>query len=247
MADWLGAPHQGRKLLEPINVVIVDSFALSAGAAVARLHEATLALADNFGVTEVVAIEPAAIKVGSFVGIAAVPAVDATLSALEVLVFPEAARGSGEGHYPWDLQPGSMMTNATVADVAAAPQGRQLRLRYKDGEKTVTVPAYIYLASQKWVLGDRDVNAGRPSPDRSIASRSRRTTSSLVSGSRSTRAPYFRTSTSLAMSPVAWHTSKASSVHCHKARSSRNWRRARTMAARLRNTWRTSGLTTRSA
>ena len=113
----------------------------------------TLALADNFGVTEVVAIEPAAIKVGSFVGIAAVPAVDATLSALEVLVFPEASRGSGEGHYPWDLQPGATMTNATVAELTATPQGRSLKLRYKDGEKTVIVPDNVPIVTFK--PGDR--------------------------------------------------------------------------------------------
>lgn len=113
----------------------------------------TLALADNFSVTEVVAIEPAAISVGSFVGIAAVPAVEGTLSALEVLVFPEAARGSGEGHYPWDLQPGATMTNATVAELAATPQGRTLKLRYKDGDKTVVVPANVPIVTFK--PGDR--------------------------------------------------------------------------------------------
>jgi hypothetical protein len=101
----------------------------------------SLALADNFAVNEVLAIELSAIQPNSFVGIASLPQADGSLRALEVLVFPEAARGSGEGHYPWDLQPGSMMTNATVADVAAVAQGRQLRLRYKDGEKTVNVPA----------------------------------------------------------------------------------------------------------
>ena len=59
-----------------------------------------LALADDFSVSEVAAIEPAAIRAGSFIGAAAVPGADGTLSALEVLVFPEAARGTGEGHYP---------------------------------------------------------------------------------------------------------------------------------------------------
>ena len=100
-----------------------------------------LALADNFSVSEVLPIALTAIQPGSFVGAAAVPSADGHLLALEVLVFPEAARGSGEGHYPWDLQPGSTMTNATVADVVAQAQGRTLTLRYKDGEKTLNVPA----------------------------------------------------------------------------------------------------------
>ena len=109
----------------------------------------TLALADNFSVNEVLAIEPAAIKPGSYVGAAAVPATDGTLRALEVLVFPEGARGSGEGHSPWDLQPGSTMTNATVAELAASPQGRRLTLRYKDGEKTIVVPENVPIVTFK--------------------------------------------------------------------------------------------------
>jgi len=103
----------------------------------------TLPIVDNFSVSQVVAIEPAAIKPGSYIGTAAMPGADGALTALEVLVFPEAARGTGEGHVPWDLQPGSTMTNATVAEVTAAPQGRSMKLRYKDGEKTVMVPENV--------------------------------------------------------------------------------------------------------
>jgi hypothetical protein len=99
-----------------------------------------LALADNFAVNEVLPIELSAIQSGSFVGAASMPQPDGTLLALEVLVFPEAARGTGEGHYPWDLQPGSTMTNATVGDVAASPNGQNLKLRYKGGEQVVRVP-----------------------------------------------------------------------------------------------------------
>ena len=75
-------------------------------------------LADNWGVMLVSPVSMADIKENSFVGIASMKGPDGSLNALEVLVFPEAARGSGEGHYPWDLQPESMMTNATVATVA---------------------------------------------------------------------------------------------------------------------------------
>ncbi|HEY2967510.1 MAG TPA: hypothetical protein VGK75_04000 [Casimicrobiaceae bacterium] len=98
-------------------------------------------LADNYVVTAVVKIDVTAIKPGAFVGTASVPQPDGTLTSLEVLVFPEAMRGSGEGHYPWDLRPGSMMTNATVAEVVSAGQGaRRMTLRYKDGEKSIIVP-----------------------------------------------------------------------------------------------------------
>jgi hypothetical protein len=109
----------------------------------------TLALADNFAVSEVLPIEPSAIKPNGFIGTAAVPGPDGTLRALEVLVFPEAARGTGEGHSAWDLQPGSTMTNATVSELAATPEGRTLKLRYKDGEKTVVVPEDVPIVTVK--------------------------------------------------------------------------------------------------
>jgi hypothetical protein len=100
----------------------------------------TLALADKLVVTEVLPIELSALRPGAFIGTAAMPRADGTLEALEVQVFPESSRGTGEGHRPYDLRPGSTMTNATVADLVVAPQGRTLVLRYKDGEKTLIVP-----------------------------------------------------------------------------------------------------------
>lgn len=81
------------------------------------------------------------IRPGTYVGAAAVPGPDGTLRALEVLVFPEAMRGAGEGHRSWDLQPDSTMTNATVANAEARVDGRTMTLTYKDGEKQVVVPA----------------------------------------------------------------------------------------------------------
>ncbi len=97
-------------------------------------------LPEGLPIAEVIPTDITAIQPGSFIGTAAVPRADGQLQALEVVVFPEAARGSGEGHYPWDLKPDSTMTNATVADLARSPQGRTLTLRYKDGEKKVIVP-----------------------------------------------------------------------------------------------------------
>lgn len=98
-------------------------------------------LADNYVVTAVVKIDMTAIKPGAFVGTATMPQPDGTLTSLEVLVFPESMRGSNEGHYPWDLKPGSMMTNATIADVTNVGQGgRRMTLKYKDGEKSIVVP-----------------------------------------------------------------------------------------------------------
>ncbi len=93
---------------------------------------ANVKLADNWTVNLVTPLTLADVKQGSFVGIAST-GTDADRTALEVLVFPEAMRGTGEGHYPWDLQPKSMMTNANVATVASASDGQTLKLDYKGG------------------------------------------------------------------------------------------------------------------
>jgi hypothetical protein len=100
---------------------------------------ADIDLGQQYTVTAVVRVQPEAIVRGSYVGTATLPQSDGTERALEVLVFPESGRGSGEGHYPWDLQPGSMMTNATVAKIVDVDNARRLTLAYKDGEKVVIV------------------------------------------------------------------------------------------------------------
>ena len=121
------------------DVVALDGLVLQV---LSRTGEAlAIRLAENYTVTAVVKVDLDAIKTGSFVGAASMPQSDGTQTALEVLLFPEAMRGTGEGHYPWDLKPGSMMTNATVADeIVEATGGRRMTLKYKDGEKTVLVP-----------------------------------------------------------------------------------------------------------
>ena len=104
-------------------------------------HVLDIKLADNLAVTGVVKAKLSDIAVGNFVGVAAQPQPDGTLKAQEVLIFPEAARGSNEGHYPWDLTPGGTMTNATVAQEVAGVNGSTLTLKYKGGEKQIVVPA----------------------------------------------------------------------------------------------------------
>jgi hypothetical protein len=99
----------------------------------------TLKLPDDAGVTWIEPIPISAIKPGSFIGTAAVPQPDGSLKALEIQVFPEAMRGVGEGHRPWDLGTGSTMTNGTVGDLKVS-NGRMLTLTYKGGEQKVFVP-----------------------------------------------------------------------------------------------------------
>jgi len=99
------------------------------------------------------------IKQGSFVGITSLPQVDGTHSALEVHIFPESMRGTGEGHYPWDLQPKSTMTNGNVEQVVTAVDGQTLTAKYKDGEKKIFVPANTPIVT--YVPGDKsDIKAG---------------------------------------------------------------------------------------
>jgi hypothetical protein len=85
-------------------------------------------------------VKLADIEKGAFIGTATKAAPGGKLVAVEVVVFPEAARGTGEGHYAWDLLPGSMMTNANVDTVVTGVNGRTLQLSYKGGNKEVLVP-----------------------------------------------------------------------------------------------------------
>jgi hypothetical protein len=80
------------------------------------------------------------IKPNDFVGVGWVRGPDGSARAVEVLVFPAAQRGTGEGERVWDLLPDSTMTNATVATAAATPEGPVLKLTHKDGTTEVKVP-----------------------------------------------------------------------------------------------------------
>jgi hypothetical protein len=95
------------------------------------------------GVSAVKSMQLADIKPGSFVGTAAVTGTDGKMTATEVVVFPESARGTGEGHYAWDLGPNSTMTNANVDTVVQGTSGRDLKLSYKGGTSAVTVPPNV--------------------------------------------------------------------------------------------------------
>jgi hypothetical protein len=99
----------------------------------------TVALGSDTVVSALVPIKLKDIKPGSFIGSAAMPQPDGTQRALEVHVFPESMRGTGEGHRPFDLQPQSTMTNGMVGAVTGST-GRTLTVTYKGGEKTIVVP-----------------------------------------------------------------------------------------------------------
>jgi hypothetical protein len=96
-------------------------------------------LAPNFRVTELRKAELSEIVAGKYIGVTALPAKDGALRAVAIHIFPDAAKGTAEGHRAWDLAPETTMTNATVDGVVASGSGSTIKLKYKDGEKTVIV------------------------------------------------------------------------------------------------------------
>ena len=93
-----------------------------------------ITLADGWKISGVAKASAADIKQGDFLGIASVSKADGGSGALEVVIFPAALKGTGEGDRDWDLQPNSRMTNGTVADVTEI-QGRTVTLTYDNGQK----------------------------------------------------------------------------------------------------------------
>jgi len=112
-----------------------------------------LRMAGDMRLAGIVKISLSEIKVGSFVGATTVPGPDGSHNAVEVHVFPEEMRGTGEGSRPFDLRPNSTMTNATVAESVAGNDGHTLLVKYKDGEKKVVVspdtPVVTYVHAEK--------------------------------------------------------------------------------------------------
>ena len=96
-------------------------------------------MADNFAVMGIQKAGVADIATGKFIGTTTVGERDGALVAEEVHIFPENMRGTGEGHYAWDLRPNSMMTNANVADIVSMASNRVMTVQYKGGEKKILV------------------------------------------------------------------------------------------------------------
>ena len=116
-------------------------------------EDVKLRMTGDMRVVGIVKISLSDIKVGSFIGATTVPGPDGSNNAIEVHVFPEDMRGTGEGSRPFDLRPNSTMTNATVAETVAGNDGHTLLVKYKDGEKKVLVspdtPVVTYVPAEK--------------------------------------------------------------------------------------------------
>jgi hypothetical protein len=111
-----------------------------------------IALAGDARVVGVVKATLADIKPGTFIGSAAMPQPDGSQKALEVHIFPEAMRGTGEGHRPYTI-PNSTMTNGTAGNAVKGVDGNAVMVSYKGGEKKIIVPAGVPIV--RYEIGDR--------------------------------------------------------------------------------------------
>ncbi|MBV7483201.1 hypothetical protein [Bordetella sp. BOR01] len=100
----------------------------------------TVKLTDGWKVSAVQKASISDIKPGDFVGIASLPKSEGGDGALEVLIFPPALKGLGEGSYGWDLKPNSTMTNATVGDAVKSVDGSVVTVNYHGQEKKISIP-----------------------------------------------------------------------------------------------------------
>lgn len=142
-AAILAAPvHAEDKTAEQVHVrgSIVDFAGATLKVKTREGETVDVALADGWKVSSVANAKVTDIKPGDFVGIASLPKEGGGDGALEVLIFPPALKGAGEGSYGWDLKPNSSMTNATVADAVKGVDGRTVTVSYHGKEKKISIP-----------------------------------------------------------------------------------------------------------
>jgi hypothetical protein len=118
-------------------------------------EDLTVKLAEPPRITGMVKASLADIKEGSFVGVSAMPQPDGSQKAFGIHIFMDAQKGVvPDRFFPWDAKPGSTMTNANVATTVSGKDGQDLLVKYKDGEKKVTVPPGTPIA--KYMPGNAD-------------------------------------------------------------------------------------------
>jgi hypothetical protein len=114
--------------------------------------DVTVKLADNVQVFGVVPAKLADVKAGDYVGVGAMPQPDGSQKAIQVMIFAETQRGTGEGFRPWD-RPGTTMTNGTVDTTVAGVSGQTLTVKYKDGEQKIIISPDATIRA--YVIGDK--------------------------------------------------------------------------------------------
>jgi hypothetical protein len=115
----------------------------------------TVVLDDNAAVFGVEKRTLADINPGDYLTSGGVKGTDGKIHAVEVRIFPETLRGTGEGQRAWDAQPDGVMTNATVGTVSQSPEGGVIHVKYKEGESEFTVGSEVPILA--YVAGDRSL------------------------------------------------------------------------------------------
>ena len=146
----LAQQPQTVRLRGPIEAVDGSTLTVKAGEA----GDVKVKLTDNAAVYGVVKASLADIKPGAFIGVGATPQADGSHRAIQIMIFAEVQRGTGEGHRPWDLVPNSTMTNATVTHMVKGVQGNEITLKYKEGEKKIVVVPETVIVT--YVPGNKD-------------------------------------------------------------------------------------------
>ena len=141
--------QQTIRIRGPIQAVDGSTLTVKAGEA----GDLKVKLADNVAVFGVVKASLADIKPGAFIGVGATPQADGSQRAIQVMIFADVQRGTGEGHRPWD-RPNTTMTNATVDTTVAGVDGQVVTVKYKDGEKKIVVPPDAVIRA--YVVGSKD-------------------------------------------------------------------------------------------
>src|SRR5882672_1472656 len=134
VASTAFAQPQTVRIRGPIQAVDGSTITVRAGEA----GDVKVKLADNVAVFGVVKATLDDIKPGVFIGVGATPQADGTQRAIQIMIFAESQRGTGEGHRPWD-RPGTTMTNATVDTTVSGVDGQVIMVKYKDGEKKIVI------------------------------------------------------------------------------------------------------------
>jgi len=145
----LAQQPQTTRVRGPIEAVDGSTLTVKAGEA----GDVKVKLTDNAAVYGVVKASLADIKPGAFIGVGATPQADGSQRAIQVMIFAETQRGTGEGHRPWD-RPNTTMTNATVDTTVAGVDGQVIMVKYKDGEKKIIVGPDAVIRA--YVVGSKD-------------------------------------------------------------------------------------------
>jgi len=141
--------QQTVRIRGPIQAVDGSTLTVKAGEA----GDLKVKLADNVAVFGVVKASLADIKPGAFIGVGATPQADGSQRAVQIMIFADVQRGTGEGHRPWD-RPNTTMTNATVDQTVAGVDGQVVTVKYKDGEKKIIVPPEAVIRA--YMVGSKD-------------------------------------------------------------------------------------------